>query len=95
MSYIVYCIQAAIGTSTLVAQNSRQFTDDISKFIFVNGDVWIAIKISPRFFPNGPIDYKSTLVQLIAWRRSGDKPLSEPIMAWFIGAYMRYSASKS
>ena len=27
----------------------------------------------------------------MAWRRTGDKPLSEPIMAWFGDAYMRLS----
>ena len=31
------------------------------------------------FIPYGPIDYKSALVQIIAWRQAGDKPLSEPI----------------
>ena len=29
----------------------------------------------------------------MAWRRTGDNPLSEPMMAWFGDAYMRLSAS--
>ena len=39
----------------------------------------ILIQISLKFVPKGPIDNKSALVQVMAWRRSGDKPLSEPI----------------
>ena len=31
----------------------------------------------------------------MAWRRPGDKPLSEPLMACFVDAYMRHSASMS
>ena len=29
----------------------------------------------------------------MAWRRTGDKSLSVPMMAWFTNAYKRYSAS--
>ena len=29
---------------------------------------------------NGPINNKPALVQIMAWRRTGDKPLSEPVM---------------
>ena len=43
----------------------------------------------------GPIDNNTALVQLMAWRRIGDKPLSEPMMAWVGDAYMRHSASIS
>ena len=31
--------------------------------------------------PKGPIDNIPALVQIMAWRRPGDKPLSEPMMA--------------
>ena len=40
----------------------------------------ISIKISLKFVPKGPINYNPALVQIIARRRSGDKPLSEPMM---------------
>ena len=33
-----------------------------------------------KFVPKGPINNIPALVQIMAWRRSGDKPLSEPIM---------------
>ena len=42
------------------------------------------------FVPKGPIDNKSVLVQVMAWRRRGDKPLPEPMLAQFPDAYMRH-----
>ena len=44
-------------------------------------------------FPKGPIHNIPALVQVMAWRRLGDKSLSEPMMAVFTDAYMRRSAS--
>ena len=35
-------------------------------------------------------DNKSALVQAVAWRRTGDKPLPEPMMSQFTDAYMRH-----
>ena len=61
-------------------QNGRHFADDIFKCIFVNENVWIPIKISLKFVPEGPINNIAALVQIMAWRRPGDKPLSEPMM---------------
>ena len=61
-------------------QNGCQFPDDIFKCIFLNENVWILIKISLMFVPMGPINNIPALVQIMAWRRSGDKPLSEPMM---------------
>ena len=61
-------------------QNGRHFPDDIFKWIFLNENVWISINISLKFVPGGPINNIPTLVQIMAWRRSGDKPLSEPMM---------------
>ena len=40
----------------------------------------------------GPINNTPALVRVMAWYRTGDKPLSEPIVVLFIDAYMRYSA---
>ena len=62
-------------------QNGRHFADDIFKCIFVNENVWIPIKISLKFVPKGPNNnIIPALVQIMAWRRPGDKPLSEPMM---------------
>ena len=75
--------------------NGRHFQDDIFECIFLNESVRISIKISLKVVSNGAINNISALVQIMAWRRSGDKPLSEPMMAWFTDAYMRHSASIS
>ena len=53
---------------------------DIFKWIFLNEIIWISIKMSLKFVPRGPIDNIPALVQIMAWRRPGDKPLSEPMM---------------
>ena len=57
-------------------QNGRHFTDDIFKYIILNENVWISIEISLRFLPKGPINNIPALVQIMAWHRPGDKPLS-------------------
>ena len=61
-------------------RNEQHFADDIFKRIFFNENVWISIKISLKFVPKGPINNIPALVQIMAWRRPGDKPLSEPMM---------------
>ena len=61
-------------------QNGRHFADDTFKRIFLNQNVRNSITISLKFVPKGPINNIPALVQIMAWRRSGDKPLSEPLM---------------
>ena len=61
-------------------QNGPHFSDDIFKRIFLNGNWYILMKISFKFFPQGPINNIPALVQIMALRRPGDKPLSEPVM---------------
>ena len=61
-------------------QDGRHFPDDNFKCIFLNEDVWIMIKISLNFVSKDPINNIPALVQIMAWRRPGDKLLSEPMM---------------
>ena len=61
-------------------KKDRHFGDDAFKRIFLNEIVWISIEISLKFIPKDPINNIPALVQKMAWRRQGDKPLSEPIM---------------
>ena len=61
-------------------RNGQYFADDSFKRIFFNENVWISIKISKKFILKVPINNIPELVQIIAWRRPGDKPLSEPMM---------------
>ena len=59
--------------------------NDISKCIFMNEKFYISIRISLKFVPKGTIDNKIALVQVMAWRRTGDKPLSETMLTQFGG----------
>ena len=61
-------------------RNGRHFTDDTFKHIFMNENVRISINISLKFVPKGLINNITALVQIMAWRLLGDKPLSEPMM---------------
>ena len=72
---------SSIAVDTLrPRQNGRHFTDDIFKCIFMNENVWFPIKISLKFVPKGLIKNILALVPIMAWRRQGNKPLSEPMM---------------
>ena len=51
--------------------------DDNFKCNLLNGNDRIPILISLKFVPKGPIDNKPVLVQVMAWHRTGDKPLPE------------------
>ena len=61
-------------------QNVCHLAVSTFKYIFLNENVIISAKISLRFVPKGPINIIPALVQIMAWRRPGDKPLSEPMM---------------
>ena len=60
--------------------NGRHFPDDIFKCIFLNESIWISFEISLKFVPKGPINNIPALVQIMAWRRPGDKPFSETML---------------
>ena len=61
-------------------QNCLHFPDDIFKCIFLNENVLISMKISLKFVPKGSVSNIQALVQIMAWYRPGDKPLSEPML---------------
>ena len=70
----------------------RSFIPDSGKLIHFDvavtysnhTDLIRSMKISLKLIPNGPINDIPVLVQIMAWRWLGDKPLSEPAM---IGMY--------
>ena len=75
----------ALNINTIVntlrpKQNGRHFADDTFKRSFLNENMWISNKISLKFVPKVPINNIPALVQIMAWRRPGDKPLSEAMM---------------
>ena len=83
-----YCIPISGNTrlrltslNTLRPRRSRRhFADDSLRYIFLNENIWISIKISLKSIAKSPINNIPTLVQIMAWRRPGDKPLSEAMM---------------
>ena len=49
--------------------------------IFLNENCYTSIQISLKFIPKAPGENIPAFVQIMAWRRPGDKPLSTPMMA--------------
>ena len=88
-------LQKQAINSSPPGQNGRHFADDIFKCIFMNEKFCISIKISLKFVPKGQIDNKSALVQVMAWRQTGDKPLPEPILTLFTNAYTQHKGEMS
>ena len=70
-------------------QKGRRFADNTFKRIFLNENVRISIKISLKFVPKGPINNNPSVVQIMVWRRSGDKPY---LSQWWL-VYWRIYAS--
>ena len=70
----------AIAVLLRLRQNGCHFADDIFKCIFLNEKFRISNSISLNYVPYDLIDSISSLVQIMAWRRIGGKPLSEPMM---------------
>ena len=62
-------------------QNGRHIADNIFKRFFLIENIWIPIKISLKYVPKGPINNIPALVQIMAWRHSGEKPLSESMLS--------------
>ena len=54
-------------------QNGHHFADNKFKCIFVNENFCISIEISLNFVLNDPIENKLALVQVMAWRQTGDE----------------------
>ena len=78
MAAILY--QSHCVNSLRPRQNGRHLADDMFKCIFLNENVWIPIAISLKFVPKVPINNIPALVQIMAWRQPGDKPLSQPML---------------
>ena len=73
------CIVLQVLNTLRPRQNGHHFPYVISNGVF-NENIWISIKISLKFVTRGQINNSPSLVQIMAWRRPGDKPLSEPMM---------------
>ena len=65
-------------------QNDCLLADSILDCTFLNENGQIFNKISMKYVFWGLVDYKSALVQVMAWRRIGDKPLPESMMTSYM-----------
>ena len=77
--YVMLCIWWPWVNTLRSRRNGQHFADNIFKRIFFSV-VQILIKISLKFVPKGPINNILALVQVMAWRCPGNKPLSEPML---------------
>ena len=70
--------------SVHLIHRGRDKIADISQTTFSKAFSWmmlgISLKSSLKFLTKVPINNITTLIQVMAWRRLGDKPLSEPMM---------------
>ena len=64
--------------------------NDNFECIFLNENDRIPFWISLKFVSRSPIDSKPALVQVMAWRQTGDKPLFELMLIQFTDVYMRH-----
>ena len=84
------CGQHRINSYLAGKKMAAILADDTLKCIFLNKNDRIPFRISLKFVPMSPVDNKPALVQVMAWRRTGDKPLPEPMITQFTDAYMRH-----
>ena len=68
-------------------QNGHHYADNIFKCIFWNE---IAMQISLKFVPKGAFHSKLTLVQVMAWHQTDDKPLIELMLTQVTDTYMQH-----
>ena len=54
----------------------------------MNEKFCILIRTSQKFVPKGPINNKLALFQVMAWHRTGDKPLPKAMLTQFTDAYI-------
>ena len=70
-----------VNTLRLRKKMATIFQMTFLNIIFFNENCCILMKISLKFVPPGSINNIPPLVQIMAWRWSGNKPLSEQMMA--------------
>ena len=71
---------SSFSNTLRLRQKGHHIADNLFKCIFLNETVSVSIKILLKFIPKGSVNNIPALVQIMAWRRPGDKPLSEPMV---------------
>ena len=83
-----FCLGLNVLTHLPLDKMAAILGDDNFKCIFLNENDRIRIRRSSlKFVPRSPIDNKPAFVQVMAWRRKGDKPLPELMLTQFSDAY--------
>ena len=78
---VITALDCICMSNTLrLRQSGRHFTYHIFKCILLNETACILLKFSFTFVPEVWINNIPALVEIMAWRQPGDKPLSEPIV---------------
>ena len=85
-------IAIRVGNTSMLTQNNSNFADDKS-FSFIKTSVFF-IKSSLLFTSCGQSDNNTSLVSIMTWRRTGNKQLSKPMMA-FLLAHLRVTRPRS
>ena len=75
-SYFKKCAKSGATADILYVQKSI-------KVILLNENDRISVQISQKFVPKDPVENYPALAQIIDWRRTGNKPLPEPMWAQF------------
>ena len=86
------CVNPLVAVILTPRQNGQHFPDEIFKSIFLNENVSIAIEISLKFVPKGPINNILALVQIMVRCRPGTIWTNAGKLT---DAYMCHSASMS
>ena len=86
----LFCLGFSILTHPLLDKMAAIQQTTISNSFSWMESFFISIQISLKFVPNGPIDNFAVLVQVMVWRRTGDKPLPEPILTQSTDSYMQH-----
>ena len=71
-------------------QEGCHFADNKFKCISWMKSTFILIQISLKIVSQGPNDNKPVFIQIMAWLRNGDTPLSKPILTQLTDAYMQH-----
>ena len=77
-----------IGLTHLPLDKIAAISQMIFQMHFHEWNFFILIRISLEVVPRGLTDDNLTLVQIMAWHHTGDKPLSEPMLTQFTDTYM-------
>ena len=91
----IYVTRSQWVNSSPLDKMAATSADDNFKCIFLNENDRIPIRFSLKFVLRSPVDNTPALVQVMACRLFGAKPLPERMLTQFTDAYIRHSASMS